>query len=92
MECAICLPASRACPYFSPEAGDFHKWAGSDYSQGWAERPSHWAGPLNAAFWGVVPTPAQLAGLGFPKQEPGSGPGLPQGLALGQAAGSTQVA
>lgn len=41
------------------------------------------AGPLSAAFLGVVPTPAQLAGLGFPRQELGSSPGLPQGLALG---------
>jgi hypothetical protein len=74
----ICLPASRACPTLSPEAGSFYKWAGSDCS-------SRWARPFSAACWGVVPTPAQLADLGFPRQELGSGPDLPQGLAQGQA-------
>lgn len=56
-------------------------------SQGVAERSSRWAELLSPECWGVVPTPAQLAGLGFPRQELGSGPGLPQGLARGQSPG-----
>lgn len=80
------LPAVP-CPALSPEAGSLHKWAGSDCSQGGAERNSCCVTPLSAACWGVVPTPAQSAGLGFPRQELGSGPGLPQGLARGQRPG-----
>lgn len=63
-----CLPAVP-CPALTPEAGSFHKRAGRDCSQDEAEKSSHWAGPLCGACWGVVPTPAQLAGLGFLRQE-----------------------
>lgn len=42
---------------------------------------------MSAACWGVAPIPAQMAGLGFPRQGLGSGPGLPQGLARGQRPG-----
>lgn len=83
MQCAICLSTSCALPCPLPEAGSFTN-AHSDCSQGGAERSSHWAEPLSAVCWGVVSTSAQLAGLGFPRQELGSGPGLPQGLARGQ--------
>lgn len=36
----------------------------------------------------MVSTPVQLDGLGFPRQELGSGPGLSQGLEQGQGSGS----
>lgn len=55
-------------------------------SQGVAEKQPL-AELLSAECWVVAPTPAHLAGLGFPRRELGSGPGLPQGLARGQRPG-----
>lgn len=86
MKCAFRLSASPALPCPPLRQVDFTNGLVVT-SQGVAERSSRWAELLSAECWVVVPTPAQLAGLGFPRRELGSGPGLPQGLARGQRPG-----